>query len=52
MDVFTAINQRWSVRSYKTTDVEEEKLKKQKRGIFYPTHDYDVLRNFEKGRGN
>jgi nitroreductase len=26
MDVFTAISQRWSVRSYKATDVEEEKL--------------------------
>ena len=28
MDVFTAISQRWSVRSYKATDVEEEKLKR------------------------
>jgi len=28
MDVFTAISQRCSVRAYKTTDVEEDKLKK------------------------
>ena len=28
MDVFTAISQRWSVRSYKAADVEEEKLKR------------------------
>lgn len=28
MDVFTAISQRYSVRAYKTTNVEEEKLKK------------------------
>jgi len=28
MDVFTAISQRCSVRAYKATDVEEEKLKK------------------------
>jgi nitroreductase len=28
MDVFTAIRQRSSVRAYKTTDVEEDKLKK------------------------
>jgi len=28
MDVFTAISQRSSVRAYKTTDVEEDKLKK------------------------
>ena len=28
MDVFTAISQRSSVRSYKSTDVEEDKLKK------------------------
>ncbi len=28
MDVFTAINQRCSVRAYKATDVEEDKLKK------------------------
>src|SRR5512136_1171176 len=28
MDVFTAIRQRSSVRAYKATDVEEEKLKK------------------------
>ena len=28
MDVFTAIGQRSSVRAYKTTDVEEDKLKK------------------------
>jgi nitroreductase len=28
MDVFAAINQRSSVRAYKSTDVEEEKLKK------------------------
>ena len=28
MDVLTAICQRWSVRAYKTKDVEEEKLKK------------------------
>ncbi len=28
MDVFTAISQRYSVRAYKTKDVEEDKLKK------------------------
>ena len=28
MEVFTAISQRYSVRAYKTTDVEEDKLKK------------------------
>jgi len=28
MDVFTAISQRSSVRAYKTTDVEEDKLKR------------------------
>jgi nitroreductase len=28
MDVFTAISQRCSVRAYKATDVEEDKLKK------------------------
>jgi nitroreductase len=28
MDVSTAISQRWSVRAYKATDVEEDKLKK------------------------
>ena len=28
MDVFTAISQRISVRSYKATDVEEDKLRK------------------------
>jgi nitroreductase len=28
MDVFTAISQRYSVRAYKVTDVEEDKLKK------------------------
>ncbi len=28
MDVFTAISQRYSVRAYKATDVEEDKLKK------------------------
>jgi len=28
MDVFTAISQRSSIRSYKTTDVQEDKLKK------------------------
>ena len=28
MDVFTAISQRSSVRTYKPTDVEEDKLKK------------------------
>ncbi len=28
MDVFTAISQRYSVRAYKTTDVEEDKLSK------------------------
>ena len=28
MDVFTAISQRSSVRAYKATDVEEDKLKK------------------------
>jgi len=28
MDVFTAISQRCSVRAYKVTDVEEDKLKK------------------------
>ncbi len=28
MDVFIAISQRYSVRSYKATDVEEDKLKK------------------------
>jgi nitroreductase len=28
MDVFTAISQRTSVRAYKATDVEEDKLRK------------------------
>jgi hypothetical protein len=28
MDVATAISQRWSVRAYKATEVEEDKLKK------------------------
>jgi hypothetical protein len=56
MDVFTAIRQRSSVRTYKSTDAEEDKLKKILEAaspripdeflLTFPVRFYRLLRNF------